>query len=203
MPRPAGFRRNVRLGDLGRGNVAAPHPPEPQPETPMLLHCILGSTLLLSSTCLYPISENAAVPTAASVASQQVYPFSGLDRRATAAHWVYAHDGRLDRETGRLTFRGEVRTFEAFSGFRAAVRVEFVDAQGRLLWAIESSPLGVDGTGVPFSAPSQRFVDVAADIPVQAARLVAGHRVRVQHYPHEPGALLRANLERMAEILGG
>jgi hypothetical protein len=96
-----------------------------------------------------------------------------------------------------------VRTFEAFSGFRAAVRVEFVDAQGRLLWAVESSPLGVDGTHVPFSAPSQRFVDVAAEIPVQAARLVAGHRVLVQHKPHEPGALLRANLERLAEVVGG
>jgi hypothetical protein len=112
------------------------------------------------------------------------YTFSGGARRDNGVHSVHVHDGVLDRITGRITFRAEVKTEDALRGFRAAVRVEFTDGEQRQLGVVESAPLGVDGKLAPWGAPSQRFVDVEAELPPQVAEAVRDHRIVVKHLPH-------------------
>jgi hypothetical protein len=129
-----------------------------------------------------------------------VYTFDGQARRDIADHHVTVRHGFLDRDTGEVRFLAEVGSDEPITGFRGAARVEFLDAVGRPLHALESARLGVNGR---FLALCRRSDAVESKMPVEAARAVVGHRVLLLHFPHAPWALLVENVRQLAQAIRG
>lgn len=99
-------------------------------------------------------------------------------------------------KNGRVDFTQIVETKEDLFGFTGGVLLRFKDESGNIVWDHKPSPRGVDGVGIPFSAPSRRADNLT--VVLDPATLLQVHSVEVipNGEPKDTVKLLEENLKK-------
>lgn len=101
---------------------------------------------------------------------------------------------------GRVDLIHVVETKEVTSGFTGYALMQFKDREGNIIWNRDFAARGVNGTGVPFGAPSRRSDPYTFTLDPSVVFHVHSVAVIPLGAPQDTGALLTENINKLKKF---